>query len=172
MEAFGPFVRRRFEETDKGITDRALARLLEATQGHPYGTQELAYFVWEAVLTGHSALEAHVEAALERVLRSEHNHFTRIWEDATEHERLLLLALAEEPGQLYSGEYQGRHDLRSSSHVQRAVTALVKEEVVGRSEVGDYLIVEPFLAEWINRGQSASPVLDELRAPPPAGAAP
>jgi hypothetical protein len=66
---------------------------------------------------------------------------------------------------VYSSEYQGRHDLRSSSHVQRALTALIKEEVVGRSEGGDYLIVEPFLAEWVRRGQSVSPVLQELRAP-------
>jgi hypothetical protein len=172
VEAFGPFVQGRFEETDKGITEQALARLLEATQGHPYGTQELAYFVWESEPTGHSALETHVEGALERVLRSEHNHFTRIWDDATEHERLLLLALADEPGPVYSGEYQGRHDLRSSSHVQRASTALVKEEIVGRGEGGDYLIVEPFLAEWIRRGQSVSPVLDELRSPPPTAQPP
>jgi hypothetical protein len=164
-ESFGPFVRRRFEDTDRGITDRALGRLLDATEGHPYGTQELAYFVWESVLHGHSALETHVDAALERVLRSEHNHFARIWDDATEHERLLLLALADEPGPVYSAEYQGRHDLRSSSHVQRALTALIKEEVVGRSEAGDYSIVEPFLAEWVRRGQSVSPVLEELRSP-------
>jgi AAA+ ATPase superfamily predicted ATPase len=164
-DKFRPFVRRRFEDTDKGITDRSLDRLLEATGGHPYGTQELAYFVWELVSAGHSALETHVDTALEKVLRSEHNHFTRIWDDATEHERLLLLALSEEPGPVYSGEYQGRHDLRSSSHVQRALTALIKEEVVGRNEQGDYLIVEPFLAEWVRRGQSVAPVLQELRAP-------
>ena len=53
--AFARFLRRRFEETEKAIDDDALARLLEATGGHPYGTQELAYFLWELVPTGHFA---------------------------------------------------------------------------------------------------------------------
>ena len=52
---FGRFVRKRFEATDRGIRDEALNRLLEATLGHPYGTQELAYFVWELVPEGRFA---------------------------------------------------------------------------------------------------------------------
>ena len=43
------FVRARFEASDRGIDDEALARLLELTDGHPYATQELAYFTWEEV---------------------------------------------------------------------------------------------------------------------------
>src|SRR5262245_41611429 len=40
---FGRFLRQRFEETEKEIDDEALERVLDATGGHPYGTQELAY---------------------------------------------------------------------------------------------------------------------------------
>ena len=150
-EKFGPFVRARFESTDRGIVDAALARLLETTGGHPYATQELAYFTWELVPAGRFAQESDVETAVEKVLQSEHNHFDRIWDDATEHERLLLLALADEPGRVYSGDYQRAHDLASSTHVQRAVTALVREEVVARAHDGSYLIAEPFLAAWLRR---------------------
>ena len=41
---FAAFVGERFTSSGKGITDDALVRLLAATGGHPYGTQELAYF--------------------------------------------------------------------------------------------------------------------------------
>src|SRR6478735_4240321 len=47
--AFAPFLSDRFAATGKGIADDALQLLLEVTAGHPYGTQELAYFVWELV---------------------------------------------------------------------------------------------------------------------------
>ena len=65
----------------EGIDADALdAAARGVTRGHPYGTQELAYFVWELVPPRRGARRADVEAALGRVLRSEHNTFARIWE--------------------------------------------------------------------------------------------
>jgi uncharacterized protein len=161
---FGGFIERRFEATDRGIRKEALERILGATGGHPYGTQELAYFVWRQVPTGHFANLTDVEWALTQVLRSEHNHFSRIWEDATHNERLLLIALAQEPAGAYGEEYRSRHDLPSPSHVQRAAGELVKEEVLGRGPKGALQIVEPFLAEWITREQADYGVASELQA--------
>ena len=73
---FAAFIRKRFADSGKGIAGDALERLLAATGGHPYGTQELAYFTWELVPSGNDASRGDVEEALSRVLRSEHNHFT------------------------------------------------------------------------------------------------
>src|SRR4051794_20298828 len=156
LDKFAAFIRKRFDDTDKGLHDDALNRLLDATRGHPYGTQELAYFVWGRVPTGHYAHLQDVEWALGQVLRSEHNHFSRIWDDATHNERLLLLALADEPSRAYGEDYRTRHDLPSPSHTQRAVGALVKEEVVGRDENGTYVIAEPFFGEWVKREQATT----------------
>src|SRR5919201_3324943 len=86
-EKFVSFVAARFAATGKGITDDALRRLLQATRGHPYATQELAYFTWELVPGGAEALGADVEEALTQVLRSEHNHFTQLWDDAPHPQR-------------------------------------------------------------------------------------
>lgn len=150
---FASFIKARFQRTDKEIDDGAVDRILDTTGGHPYATQELAYATWERVPSHACAYGDDVEAALGKVLRSEHNHFARIWEDATEHQRLLLLALGAEPGAPYSREYQQRHDLESSSHVQRALTTLLKEELVGRSEDGSYSVIEPFFGDWLEREQ-------------------
>jgi AAA+ ATPase superfamily predicted ATPase len=162
--AFTRFIVGRFEGTDKGITAGALDRIAAAAGGHPYATQELCYFVWGLVPVGRHATGEDVEEALVQVLRSEHNHFSRVWDDATEHERLLMLALAAEPTPgLYTADWQKRHDLASSTHVQRAASALVREEIVGRNEDGEYALVEPFLAEWLDREQADSPVVEQLR---------
>ena len=47
------------------------------------------------------------------------------------------------------------------------MTTLVKEEIVGRNEDGDYCVIEPFLAEWLLAEQADSSVARELRAARP-----
>lgn len=153
VDTFRTFIKERFDATDKGITDEALDRLLEATYGHPYGTQELAYYTWQEVDTGAHAFADHVETALQNVLRSENRHFSHIWEDATEHQRLLLIALADGQQSIYTVEFRERYGFPSNTHVQRAAKTLVAQELVGQTEGRAYLIIEPFLVEWIKREQ-------------------
>jgi AAA+ ATPase superfamily predicted ATPase len=155
---FARFLRRRFDETDKGIDDDAVNRVLDATGGHPYGTQELAYFLWELVPTGHFARLADVEAALEQALRSEHNHFAKLWDDAPRAQRLLMLALAEEPTRsLYAADYAERRDLPAKPALQRAIGALVTKEIAGRGRDRVYGIIEPFFADWLRKEQAYQP---------------
>jgi hypothetical protein len=152
---FAPFLRDRFAATGKGITDVGLDRLLEVTAGHPYGTQELAYFVWELVPPGGEASAPDVEEGVARVVRSEHNHFAQLWDDAPRAQRLVLLALATEPTRsVYSAAYHERHELPATPTLQTALAGLVRKEIVGRGNDGEYRIIEPFLAEWLQRGQS------------------
>jgi hypothetical protein len=158
LPEFARFLRRRFDETEKGIDDEAVGRLLSATGGHPYGTQELAYFVWELVPRGHFARLADVEAALEQALRSEHNHFAKLWDDAPYAQRLLMLALAEEPTRsLYAADYAERRDLPPKPALQRAIGALLTKEIAGRDPDGAYRIIEPFFADWLLKEQAYQP---------------
>ena len=155
---FARFLRQRFDETEKGIDDEAVNRVLEATGGHPYGTQELAYFLWELVPTGHFARLADVEEALGQALRSEHNHFAKLWDDAPYTQRLVMLALAEEPtASLYAADYAERRDLPPKPALQRASGALLTKEIAGRDPDGTYRIVEPFFADWLLREQAYQP---------------
>ena len=145
---FRPYIAERFEATGKRISEEAVADVLDITAGHPYATQELCYFLWEVTRSGRRAGDELVEDALGAVLRSEHAHFSLVWERASAAQRLLLQALAREPGRPLSGGYRHRHDLPGTSTVQRALEALTKNELVGRRD-GEYRIVEPFLAEWL-----------------------
>jgi uncharacterized protein len=147
---FAGFIRRQFERTGRFVGADAIEAILDATGGHPYATQELCYFAWQE--TGHEekADAAGVEAALAKVLRSEHAHFSLLWERAPAVQRLLLAELAREPGRPLSGDYRGRHNLPGASSVQRAVEALERDELVARDR-GQVRIVEPFLAAWLLR---------------------
>jgi hypothetical protein len=149
---FGAFVRERFERSGRSIDAAALERLLAVTGGHPYATQELAYFTWELVRARRTARVEHVEEAVTSVLRSEHNHFVQIWDEAPGSQRLVLLALATEPTRgVYAAAYRERHDLPPAPTLQTALAALVRKEIVGRDDAGAYRVIEPFFAEWLLR---------------------
>jgi uncharacterized protein len=145
---FEEFVAGRFESTDRSVGTEVLGELLAITGGHPYATQELAYFLWERVPPQGRASGEDLGAALAAVLRSEHAHFTLLWEGASTSQRLVLEALAREPGRPFTVAYRARHQLPSASHVQKALRALQRREVVAGGE-GEYRIAEPFLANWL-----------------------
>ena len=148
-EAFGEFVAQRMVQTGKEIGAATLTRLLEVTHAHPYGTQELAYELWEVTAPGAEAGLDELAVALAQVLRSENAHFSRIWEQAPKVQRVLLEALADDPGRPpFAAEYRRAHNLPAASSVQTALHALTADELVAPF-AGGYRITEPFLADWI-----------------------
>lgn len=147
---FSPFIAERFEASGREAEPETIARLLALTDGHPHATQEISYFLWEETPAGASATPARLEAALNAVLRAEHSHFTLLWEEAARAQRLVLQALARDPGHPLAKPYRDRHALPSAATVQTALRKLEQREIVA-GERGAYRIVEPFLAEWLNR---------------------
>jgi uncharacterized protein len=150
-ELFIGFVHERFAASGKMVEERVVDRVLALTGGHPYATQELCYFLWERTASRARAGVEELDAALDAVLNSEHAHFTLVWEGASAGQRLLLGALAAEPGRPFTAEYRRRHRLPPATNVQKALRALTRRELVTRDASGVASIAEPFLAEWIRR---------------------
>jgi hypothetical protein len=145
---FAPFLVQRFDSTGKSISARAVAAVLDRTSGHPYATQELCYFLWERTPGGAEAGDDLVLPALDDALRSEHAHFSLLWEDCTTNQKLVLEALAQEEGRPFSADYRRRFGLGPATNSQRALRTLERREVVA-GDRGHYRIVEPFLADWL-----------------------
>jgi hypothetical protein len=147
---FAAFIEDRFRASGKDIAPAAVEALLRLTGGHPYATQELCYFLWQQTSGGEAASLDQLSRSLEAVLRSENAHFSLLWEDASGVQKLVLEALAREPGRPFTAAYRESHDLPASTNVQKALGALEKREVVVGSG-GEYRIAEPFLSEWLGR---------------------
>jgi hypothetical protein len=150
---FGDYIAAQFERTGRKVDPAVVDLVLDATHGHPYATQELCYFLWAETSARRMAREPEYEAALEKLLRAEHAHFGLVWDQASRAQRIVLQALAREPGRPLAGDYRRRHALPGPSSVQRALDQLVKDELVARGEDGDFRIVEPFLGEWLRRDE-------------------
>jgi hypothetical protein len=149
---FATFISGRFESTGRRVDAAAVDGVLAITRGHPYATQELCYALWEETGSRGKAGSAELDAALARVLRAENAHFTLIWDQASRVQRAVLQALAAEPlVSATSEDFRSRHGLPGGSSVQRALDALIEDELVLREGPGAYRIAEPFLAEWILR---------------------
>ncbi|MGH2926189.1 MAG: AAA family ATPase [Solirubrobacterales bacterium] len=146
---FRAFITERFESTRKEIGKEVVERLLQRTMGHPYATQELCYFLWEQTPFDAVAKGGQLDDALAAVQRSENAHFELRWEDAASAQRLVLQALAREPGRPLTSSYRLRHELPSSATTQSALRALTERELVARASDGSHHISEPFFAEWI-----------------------
>jgi len=154
-DLFAPYAFGRFEKTGKELDAAACERVLELTGGHPYATQELLYFLWEETSAAEAADLSRLDRALDATLRSEHSHFSLIWDGISGAQKRVLQALAEEqPGRPLSGDYQRRHSLPATPTVQTALNALERAEVVQRLGRGEYRIAEPFLTDWIQRYES------------------
>jgi uncharacterized protein len=149
-DQFAPFIVDGFRRHDRDIESAVVERILDMTGGHPYGTQEISYYVWEETARGATADVERLGVALDKLLRSEHSHFSDLWDRATANQRVLLTALAREPGRPFTEAYRARHNLRAATTIQKAVKALVQQEIVA-SDRGFVRICEPFYAEWIQR---------------------
>jgi hypothetical protein len=148
-DQFARFIRRRFDATHKELDPAVCDRLLEITRGHPYATQEICYSLWEQTPFDGGAQDEQLSRALELVLQSEHAHFSLVWDGLSAGQRLLLEALAREPGRPLVGAYRARHQLAGASSIQAALKALVDRELVEREPDGGYRVMEPFLTEWL-----------------------
>jgi uncharacterized protein len=148
VEEFSGFLADRFRATDRELETETLTRLLALTNGHPHATQEISYFLWEQTPAGAHATPERLDAALAAVLRAEHSHFSLLWEEAAKAQRVILQALARQPGHPLEKAYRDRHGLPSAATVQKALRALERREVVA-GERGAYQIFEPFLADWL-----------------------
>jgi hypothetical protein len=145
-ELFMPYALAKFEQTGRELDPATCESALALTGGHPYATQELLYFLWE---------EGTLDRALDATLRSEHSHFSLLWDNVSGAQKRVLQALAQEgPGRPLSSDYQRRHSLPATPTVQTALRALERSELVRKVGRGEYRIVEPFLTEWIRRYES------------------
>jgi uncharacterized protein len=155
-EPFAAFIVDRFRASGRDVERGVVEGLLGRTGGHPYATQELCYFLWEQTPAGESGSEERLKRALAAVLRSEHAHFSLLWDSASAVQKQVLQALAREPGRPFTAAYRAVNDLPPPTNVQKALRALTQREVVA-GDAGAYRIVEPFLAEWLRANAGAPP---------------
>ena len=150
-DEFAKFIQTRFEETGFQIDLEAIREILQTTDDHPYYTQLLCHILWDRNQQEKIITKESITAALQEVFMREAHAFQGLWDMLTLKARQLLVALAKEEGpqvQLFSSDFLRKHNLGSASSVQRAITRLLEEEVLEKTD-GGYQFTDVFFRRWL-----------------------
>jgi len=174
-DEFADFIDDAFERSGMKPEAGLGAAIVELAENLPYDVQRLAHETWDEVrgrLRDASASPAvarrigqraeaarnrkhatldDLHQALKRLLAEHQMLFEAVWQHLTLTQRAALRAVVLENGRgLLSADVRTRHRLGGASTVQRALAALVRDDIVTRN--GDrYAVVDSLLREWVAR---------------------
>jgi uncharacterized membrane protein len=138
----------------------ACVHVLERAEEVPYNVQRLAHETWEMVRAdaGATLSTAHVDAALERMVRREDPAYTQIWTTLRRNQQTALKIVIEEGGRGLLRAEVVRRSRISSSTLQDALRQLEGMELIRQERAGGkvvFRLVDPFLAAWLRMVQAA-----------------
>lgn len=152
-DVFAPWIEARF--TRSGIrAEPGLGEAIVDLGGNlPYDVQRLAHETWDdvrAVGRRRVGLED-LHRTLARLLGEQDTLFETIWQRLTLPQRSALRAVVLQGGrELWSSDTRTRHRLAARSTMQRAIAALMAQELV-LNEGSQYVVVDSLLREWVAR---------------------
>jgi hypothetical protein len=153
VEELRPWLTDRFAAGGLELEGSAAERLLSLGAGHPWATQYLSHFVWEAArhLDEPRACEESVISGLTTALAVGATTYEAEISRLTGPQRRVLAAVAREPtSSPTAADYLRRQRLPAKSTVSQALGSLVDRGMI-ETEGTHYLVGDPLLGEWVSR---------------------
>lgn len=144
-ETLAQFVIDKFIQSGKKIDKNAVQQIIEFSKGIPHYVQHLSHEVWY-MTTKEATIETINICLKERILPSLSSGFQAIWNrlKSDEQKRVLIGLANETTPQIYSQGFIKKYDLKTPSHVRKAVKSLEETELLEKNNIWD-----PFFKEWI-----------------------
>lgn len=147
--AFSEFIARKFRLGNYIIENECISKILEISEGHPFYTQQLCYFLWEQETETKTVSEESIQSALRRLLEIENQSFINLWESLSPKQRELVVAITvDNPPSIFSKQFLQKHNLGSASSIQKAIKKLLQREVLLK-ENGRYIFEDVFFKRWV-----------------------
>lgn len=152
-DEFAVFIQRHFEEMGYQTDLDAIREILHVADDHPYYTQLLCHILWDRKRQEKVIAKEDIYLAVQEVFMREAHAFHDIWDMLPLKSRQLLVALAKEDSpqvRPFSSGFLQKHNLGSASSVQRAITRLLEEEVLEKTD-GGYQFTDVFFKRWLRQ---------------------
>jgi hypothetical protein len=149
-QAFVPFLRAGFRDGGMNLRSELASHLCQLVDDHPYFVQTVAHELWAQARGRDTPIgEGDLAEALAAVVGWHDAYYRRLWERLTLYQRRCLLGLVElgAGASLFAADTVARFELKSPSHVQRALAALQREDLVERRN-GEYGLADPLFPHW------------------------
>lgn len=142
------FVKSRFQETGKVISDATAGYLAELVENHSYYVQQLAQYAW--FRTDRECSTAIVDQAFESMLDSLSLQFVNLMDSLTEKQRNFLCAVSDGVAALSSVDTLSQYSLGTSANIRILKGALKKRDLI--EESGRHVeIQDPVFNQWLQR---------------------
>ena len=142
------YIRVRFSETGKSISDATAGHLADLVENHSYYVQQLAQYAW--LRTNKVCSEELVDAAFQGMLDSLELQFVNLMDSLTEKQRSFLCAVSDGVKNFSSMETLSKYRLGTSGNIRIIKGALRKRDLI--DETGHQVeIQDPVLKQWIQR---------------------
>jgi AAA+ ATPase superfamily predicted ATPase len=142
------YIGARFERHHRDC-ERVLGALLDLGQGHPQRSMMLAAHLFAVTPRGSPATEATLEDALNNAMREADNELQGRWDAFTVSQRRALAALADR--QAPFSQAAARAYGTSKGATGKALAGLAASADIASATDGSWVIVDPFLREWVQR---------------------
>ena len=143
-------LRGKFNDYGLQIKDHTVKSILEVSECQPHYTQFFASVVFDLIRSGSDQdKEEFRDTWLHRVMYSQIDIFQDIYDQLTNAQRLILLAVSRIGGSgIYSDKIRNMFDLPVSSSMTEALKALQKKALIYKSD-NEYRFSNPVFREWL-----------------------
>jgi hypothetical protein len=149
-EAYSSFILGWLKKGGYQATDKDITRILEIGEDVPYNIQRLCHTMWEAASESKSIDSDLIEKLPMIIAIQDSAHYEMIWQTATQSQKTLLIALADDPNGLpFSRDFQMRHGIGPSSSIKASLVSLQNKGIVYKTLENQYRFVDRFMPYWI-----------------------
>ena len=143
-----PFIRQRFRDTDKKISEQSALLITQLTECHPYYVQQLAQQTW--FRTEKECRDEIVHEAFLSLIDQLSLLFADITENLSTLQLNILKAIILGEKQLTSQAVLQKYNLGTSAGVVRQKRILMQEEMIDE-EKGNIVFIDPLYRFWLER---------------------
>jgi hypothetical protein len=133
------------------VSSETLTSIFDIGDDVPYNIQRLCNTMWEAALESKTIDPELIEKLPVIIARQDSTHYEMLWQTATQSQKALLIALADNPDALpFSKDFQMHYGIGPSSSIKASLVSLIKKGIVYRTFKGQYKLVDRFMPFWID----------------------
>ena len=151
QKIYEDFISGWFEKGAYTISPECVRRIIHLGGNVTYNVQRLCHTAWETAIETKTIDAALVERLPLLIVKQDEPHYETIWQTVSPAQRLLLIALAQDPdAQPFSREFQFRHKIGPSSSIKASLVSLIRKGVLFQTlRGGKYRFSDLFMPYWI-----------------------
>ncbi len=139
----------RFKTGGIKINELIAGQIIENAGNIPYYIQFLAAEIWQKSFNKIENISVqNIKNAVQTVINIKSDYYWELFQKHTALQKSLLIALCDEPKQIYSKEVQQKYNIGPSSSIQKAMEKLIDEGII-ESHQKSFVFSDPFFKKFI-----------------------